>query len=484
MTEQEASSSEKSISESEKEAIRVICQNKLIPFCSFVNLQYEPIWLHKEIARQLERVANGEVKRLMLFVPPRHGKSELSSILFPAWYIGKNPDKEIIVASYSAELAEDFGYKTRNLVNDCEYKELFNARLRADSKSKSKWLTKEGGGYTAVGVGGAITGRGADLLIIDDPVKNREDAESQTMREKVWSWYTSTAYTRLEKDGAIILIMTRWHMDDLAGRLLEAEAAADKWEVIKFPALATHDEERRKQGEPLWPEKYDFDALASIKNTIGNYDWNALYQQTPIATEDQEFKPEFYQYRDWNEVYGLKTKRFLTIDTAVSQSAAADYTGYCLNYVDQNNKWNLKAWKAKESPTELIDNIFTLWDKHRLDAVGIEKTIFLQVIKPFLDQEMRLRNKFPHVVELQHNQQQKELRIRGLIPRYESHSIFHIKGECKDLESEQAVFPKGNHDDVLDAAAYQVQVANPPSAPRRKPKRNIFQALKLRMTNY
>ena len=322
------------------------------------------------------------------------------------------------------------------------------------------------------------------MLIIDDPVKNREEAESETIREKVWSWYTSTAYTRLEKGGSIILIMTRWHMDDLAGRLLEAQAEADQWEVIKFPALATHDEDWRKQGEPLWPEKYDYDSLLSIKNTIGNYDWNALYQQTPIATEDQEFKPEFYQYRDWNEVYGLKTKRFLTIDTAISQKASADYTGYCLNYVDSNNKWNLKAWKSKESPTQLIDNIFDLYERHRLDSIGIEKTMYLQTLKPFLDAEMRVRNRFPHVVELSHQQLQKELRIRSLIPRYESHSIFHIKGECRDLESEQAVFPKGTHDDVLDAAAYQTQIANAPSAPRKKPKRTIFQALKLRMTNY
>lgn len=482
MQEQEKSS--ENISQTEQEAIRVICQNQLIPFASFVNIAYTPIWLHKEIARHLERVERGETIRVMLFVPPRHGKSELSSILFPAWYLGKNPDKEIIVASYSAELAEDFGYKTRNLVNEPEYRELFNTRLRADSKSRSKWLTREGGGYTAVGVGGAITGRGADLLIIDDPVKNREEAESETIREKVWSWYTSTAYTRLEKGGSVILIMTRWHMDDLAGRLLEKQAEGDKWEVIKFPAIATHDELFRKEGEPLWEDKYNLEALVNIKNTIGNYDWNALYQQTPIATEDQEFKPEYYQYRNWSDVYSLKTKRFLTIDTAVSEKASADYTGYCLNYVDQNNKWNLKAWKAKESPTQLIDNIFALWEKHRLDAIGIEKTIFLQTIKPFLEEEMRVRNKFPYIVELSHNQQQKELRIRGLIPRYESHSIFHIRGECKDLEAEQTVFPKGAHDDVLDATAYQSQIANAPATPRKRPKKTIFQALKLRMTNY
>lgn len=478
------SSNDKAVQE-ERDAIKVICQNEIIPFTYFVNQQYTASWVHEEIAAKLEAVEKGEIKRLMLFVPPRHGKSELSSIIFPAWYIGKHPEHEVIVASYSAELAEDFGYKTRAMVNDAEYKEIFNARLRQDSKSRAKWLTMEGGGYTASGVGGAITGRGANLLIIDDPVKNREDAESEVIRDKTYSWYTSTAYTRLEKDGKVILIMTRWHMDDLAGRLLkDQEEGGDKWEVIKFPAVATHDEAHRKQGDALWPEKYSYKDLIGIKNTVGSYDWSALYQQSPVAAEEQEFRPEFYQYRTWDELYKMKTRRFLTIDTAISKGAKSDYTGYCLNYVDQNNKWNIKAWRAKESPTELIDNIFALWQEHRLDAVGIEKTIYLQAIKPFLDEEMRVRNKFPHIIELKHQQVQKETRIRGILPRYESHSVFHLRNECRDLEEEQMNFPKGTHDDVLDALAYQSQIANAPSRPSRKQKTPLLQKIKLRMTNY
>jgi len=443
----------------EKEAIRVIAQNELIPFCGFVK-KYDASWLHREIARQLERVESGEVKRLMLFVPPRHGKSELGSIMFPAHYLGRHPEKEIITASYSADLAQDFGYKTRNLVNTQEYQELFKTKLRDDSKSKAKWLTNEGGGYTAVGVGGAITGRGADLLIIDDPIKNREEAESLTIREKVWSWYTSTAYTRLEKGGAVILILTRWHKDDLAGRLLEAqENGGDKWEVVKFPAIATHDELFRKQGDPLWEDKYDLPALEQIKNTVGVYDWSALYQQEPVSSETQEFKQDFWQYRTMEEVSGLSTRNSLTIDTAISQKASADNTGFSLNCVDNENKWNIKAWKQKISPLELIDSLFTLWDTFRLEVIGIEKTIYSDVIKPFLDEEMRKRNKFLNIVELKHNGVQKETRIRALLPRYESHSVFHIKGQCQDLEEEMINFPKGTHDDVLDATAYHTQLS-------------------------
>ena len=454
--------SELKLSSQEKEAIRVIAKNELIAFNGFVNTQYQASWLHREISRQLERVERGEIKRLMIFVPPRNGKSEVGSILFPAWLLGKHPEKEIITSSYSGDLAQDFGYKTRNIVDSQEYQKLFKTRLREDSKSKAKWLTEEGGGYTAVGVGGAITGRGADVLIIDDPVKNREEAESQIIRDKVWSWYTSTAYTRLEKNGAIILILTRWHKDDLAGRLLKAqESGGDIWEVVKFPAIATHDELFRKQGEALWPTKYDLDVLNQIKNNIGSYDWSALYMQEPIASENQEFKEAYYHYRTIDEVLALTTRRTLTIDTAISQKASADSTGFCLNFTDRENKWNLKAWKKKMSPLELIDDLFTLWETFRIEKIGIEKTIYLQAIKPFLDEEMRKRNKFLPIVELEHNQTAKETRIRALLPRYESHSIFHITGQCKDLEDEELNFPQGIHDDVLDAAAYQIQVALP-----------------------
>lgn len=437
----------------------------MIDFSIYTDKKYAPIWLHEEIAKQLARVESGEIKRLMLFVPPRHGKSELGSIKFPAWYLGRHPEKEVITSSYSADLAQDFGYKTRNLVNSPEYAQVFKTRLRDDSKSKAKWLTGEGGGYTSTGVGGAITGRGADLAVIDDPFKNREEAESKTIRDKVYNWYTSTLYTRLEKGGAIILILTRWHQDDLAGRLLKAmEAGGEQWEVVKFPAIATEDEFNRKQGEALWNDKYDLEALENIKKTIGAYDWSALYQQSPVSSETQEFKQDFWQYRTMDEVLALNTYRTLTIDTAISQKASADYTGLCLNFTDTENKWSFKAWKEKISPLELIDLMFNLYEQYRLDEIGVEKTIYLQVIQPFLEEEMRRRNRFLPIVELQHNSVQKETRIRSLLPRYESKSIYHITGHCTDLEEEEIQFPKGIHDDVLDAAAYQIQIAKLPAS--------------------
>lgn len=435
-----------------------VSRSDLIDFSILTLNGYQPNWHHEVIADALMRVERGEIDRLIISVPPRHGKSELASIRFPAWYLGRHPDKEVITASYSADLAVDFGSKTRALIEGEQYRSIFKTRLRADERAKGKWLTEEGGGYTSVGVGGPITGRGADLLVIDDPLKNREEADSKVYRDKVWNWYTSTAYTRLEKGGAVILILTRWHLDDIAGRI-EVSDDASRWTVIRLPAIAERDDKYRKEGEALWSDKYSVEELMRTKSVIGTYDWSSLYQQTPILTENQEFKPHYFKPRSQDEVDRLNTRKFLTIDTAISKKASADFTGLCDNSVDSENFWNIKAWRVKVGPKELIDMLFTLHDRRGYEKIGIEKTIYLQAIKPFLDDEMRKRDKFLPIVELEHNQVQKETRIRGILPRYESGSVFHIIGGCNDLEEEELTFPFGVHDDTLDATAYQTQIA-------------------------
>lgn len=439
-------------------------QKHLIDFSIATNPKYRPNWHHEEVADELEKASRGEVdwKVLILMMPPRHGKSEEATINFPAWYLGNNPDKEIITASYSAELAQDFGGKTRQLVDSAEYQAIFNLKLKEDEKSKAKWKTNKGGSYTSVGIGGAITGRGANFLIIDDPLKNREEANSELIRQKHWDWFTSTAYTRLEPNGKVIIILTRWHLDDLAGRVLQNEELKTKTKVIKFPAIAIQDEKYRKIGEPLWPDRYTPEALENIKQTIGSMDWQALYQQEPILSETQEFKPHWVLYRPLEKVDDLQTRNFLTIDTAISAKSSGDFTGICRNFVDRENKWNLWAYRMKINPTELIDLLFRLHEEDGYEKIGIEKTIYLDVFKYLLDEEMRKRNRFLPIVELHHNQIAKELRIRGLIPRYESRSVFHLENRCKELEEEMWQFPLGVHDDVLDAVAYQLQIAEAP----------------------
>lgn len=432
---------------------------------------YEPSWHHRRIARELEHVeafGDRDYKILIITEPPRHGKSQQCSIDFPAWYFGRNPrEGEIIAASYAAALAQDFGSKTRDKVNSEEYQAIFpGVLLRDDEKARGRWRTSAGGSYVAVGVGGPITGRGARILLIDDPVKNREEAESQVMSDKVWGWFTSTAFTRLAPNGVVIVIMTRWHVNDLAGRILGNPELAAMTKLLKLPAVANVGGPNRRAGEPLWPARFTLEALAGIRTTIGPYDWASLYQGSPTTTESQEFKPEWFKYVDEDELASKQTANYLTVDTAMSKKTQSDYCGFCDNSVDRENFWNLRAWRSRLGPEELVDNLFSLHATRHYTKIGIERMSYLDGLKPFLDSEQRKRNVFLPIVELDHRQTAKEVRIRGgLIPRYASGSVRHVEGRCDALEEEMAGFPTGVHDDVLDAAAYQSQLVE---APRKK----------------
>lgn len=233
-------------------------------------------------------MARGEIDRLILTVPPRHGKSELATVRFPAWLLEQEPEQRVIIGAYNQTLANKFSRKCRNIARQ-------RVALNTDRTAVDDWETEAGGGLRAVGVGAGITGMGGNLIIIDDPVKNRQEANSQAYRDRVWDWYTDDLYTRLEPDGAIILIMTRWHEDDLAGRLL-ADTEGDRWTVVNLPALAEeNDPLGRTPGQALCPERYDERALARIRTVLGN-SWYALYQQRPTAPEG-----EFFQ-RSWFEI--------------------------------------------------------------------------------------------------------------------------------------------------------------------------------------
>lgn len=447
----------------ENRLLEQAAHDHLIDFSILTNPQYRPNWHHEEIANDLEDIESGEFVRkgyriLMIFVPPRHGKSEEASINFPAWYLGRNPKKEIIMASYSADLAQDFGKKTRELVSSPTFSRIFNVRLKNDEHSSAKWRTNKGGSYTSVGIGGPITGRGANILGIDDPIKNREEAESEVMRKKHWDWFISTAWTRLEPNGVIILILTRWHLEDLAGLILKDPKLSSLTKVVRFPAIAENDEKYRKRGEALWPDRFPLSELEMKRDSSGPYEWSALYQQTPILTANQEFKQEWIRTIKREAVERLQTKKFLTIDTALSKKEGSDYFGFCENYVDNQNNWNLAAYKMRLNADEFVDYLFTLQAKRKFDKVGIEETAYLVGLKPFIEAEMKRRNVFFQIVELKHKGLQKELRIRGLIPRFSNGQIYLIEGECQDLTDQMFTFPRSINDDVIDATAYQPQI--------------------------
>ncbi len=446
--------------------VRKQARGSLVDFEIATNPKYEPSWHHEQVAKELEHIeafGDRDYKILVIDEPPRHGKSQQVSIDFPAWYLGRNPDKEIITSAYSAELAQDFGGKTREKVSSEAFRYIFpEVTLKEDEQARGRWRTNQGGAYTAVGVGGPITGRGANIAVVDDPIKNREEANSEVMRKKLWEWFTSTLFTRLEPNGVVIVMHTRWHMLDLVGMILANPELSKRTKHLHLPALSTQIEPHRGIDEPLWPERYNRNALMEIKNTVGPYDWASLYMGSPILTELQEFKPQWFKPTSETQIEMMNCRRYLTIDTAISKAAYADFTGFCDNSVNQENFWHLRAWRSKLSPEELIEIIFTLYKKNRYEAIGIEKTAYTDGLKPYLDGEQRKRGIFLPLVELKHNQTSKEVRVRGLIPRYASGSVFHVKGSCEALEEEMAQFPVGIHDDVIDATAYQLQIADSP----------------------
>lgn len=398
--------------------------------------------------------------------------------------MGRNKDTDMIVASYSGDLAVAHGRETRNLIGTKKYQNVFkDTSLAPDSKAKGTWNTTGKGAYNAAGVGGSITGKGAKIFIIDDPFKDRKEAESVLIRDDRDSWRKSVARTRLTPDGAMVILHTRWHDDDMIGRIVAmddyidyfeweklheaGEPSTKTWVRMTLPAIAEQDEPFRKAGEALWPGRYDLKELALIKGDLGGYEWSALYQQSPVDDEHRVFRPEWFKYRQMEEILSLNTTNYMTVDTkgTSKEESGSDYIGITINYVDNSGNWNFKSWRVRMSSKDLIDFFFTAHINFKLTRIGIEKTMYTEGLEVYLDEEMKKRQHFLPIVELKHGGTRKEIRIEGLQPRYERGAIFHImeygKNTCADLEEELLRFPKAVNDDASDSAAYQPQVVRP-----------------------
>jgi hypothetical protein len=282
-------------------ARRELARRSLLEFTCLMRPGYIPGWIHQEITDLLDAFQQAVVEkrgpRLIIELPPRHGKSELISRCFPPFLLGHHPDWEVVCASYNSDLATDFGREVRSVLHEPRYRDLFpELEIRKDSNAVDYVKTTAKGSYTAVGVGGALTGRGAHVLLIDDPVRNREDADSELVSETTWKWYQSVARTRLSPGGGIIICMTRWSLNDLAGRLQDAAKErpdAEKWLVYSYPAIATRDEPRRKSGEALHPERWPLTELEKLRGALDAREWSALYQQNPVPDSGLIFS------RDW-----------------------------------------------------------------------------------------------------------------------------------------------------------------------------------------
>lgn len=448
-------------------ARRQLCQTNFLPFVMRFNPDYQAGWVHKDICRRLEKfsddVAARLSPRLILTMPPRHGKSQLTSKSFPAWHLGKHAQHEIMACSYSGSLSMGFSRLNRELMRDPAYKVLFDTRLHPDSQGAEAWMTTDGGGYTSAGIGGAITGKGAHALIIDDPVKNREDAESESGRSNAWDWYTSTAYTRLAPGGGVLLILTRWHDDDLAGRLLGAmKEGADQWTIVNYPAEAKDDELYRNAGEALHPDRYDLDALSRIKKAIGPRDWAALYQQDPVPDEGAFFQKEDFEWYDYNDPDALPDQKemveYTAWDLAIGQKQENDFSVGGVASIDQKGHlWMRDLVRGHWGALELCKQILTFHKKWRAARSGIEKGQIEMSIGPFLNEikkEMGLWD-FRYT-ELKPGRQDKVARARAIQGMVQSRKV-HIPYNApwtEDFISELLRFPTGLHDDQVDMFAW------------------------------
>jgi len=419
-----------------------MARKSLLDFCLYTNITYEIAPHHKLIAEKLEAVERGEIKRLMITMPPRHGKSELASRRFPSWYIGRNPDKQIIAASYNSDLANDFGREVRNIVGSPEFGNLFKTCLSADSKAANRWHTDKGGMYVAAGVGTAITGRGADILLIDDPFKDRQEADSEVTRQRVWDWYTSTAYTRLMPGGAVVVINTRWHDDDLSGRLLEEqENGGDKWDLLSLPAID-------ERGLPLWPEWYPLERLNQIKAVLPARDWNALYQQNPIPDEGDYFKSAWFgEYEELPK----NLKFYGASDYAVTDQGG-DFTEHGIAGVDgSGNIYIADWWRGQTTSDVWIDKKCDLIQTYAPHCWFGEAGPIRKAIEPFMLRRMQEREAYCRIEWLA-SVTDKPTRARPIQALASMGKVFFPKNAVwkDDLIVQLLRFPAGKYDDGVD----------------------------------
>ena len=403
---------------------------------------------HKIIADKLEGIATGELKRLIVNMPPRHTKSEFASYLFPAWMIGRKPKMKIIQATHTTELAVSFGRKVKNLLERDDYKEIFpDANLSADSKASGRWDTKAGGMYYAVGVGSNLAGRGGDLIVIDDP-HSEQTAMSNSGFEDAWEWYTGGPRQRLQPGGAIVLVQTRWSQKDMTGQLIKSMAKdplADQWEVIELPAIMP-------SGSACWPEYWSLPDLESVKASIPPSKWNAQYQQNPTG-EDNAIIPRSW-WKRWKKKNVPDLKYVIqSYDTAFTKRETSDYSAI--------TTWGVFSPEEGGPPgLILLDSKKGRWDFPELKGIALEEyeywdpdTVIVEAKASGLPLTHELRNTGIPVVNFTPSKgNDKVSRVHSVSPLFEAGMVWAPEETFADeMIEEVAAFPNGEYDDLVDS---------------------------------
>ena len=422
-------------------------QNSFLGFVKEVWPDFVQGYHHKIYAEKLDRVAKGELKRLIVNMPPRHTKSEFASHLFPAFFMGRHPKAKLIQTTHTGELSIRFGRKTKNLLESDEYSKVFpNVTLATDSKAAGRWESNHGGEYFAAGVGGAITGRGADLLVIDDP-HSEQDALSPTVLDGHYEWYTSGPRQRLQPGGAIVLVMTRWSVKDLTGRLLAAQAKdenTDQWEIVEFPAVIND--------KPMWGNFWDMEGLDKVKASIPLTKWQAQWMQAPTSEEGAIIKREWW--RTWEDEEIPKLQYVIqSYDTAYSKKETADYsaiTTWGVFEPEEDSKPNLilldakrGRWNFPELKKKAMEE-YKYWEPEAVlieaKASGLPLTHELQ------------KSGIPVINYTPSRGNDKHSRVNSVAPLFESGAIWAPdKKFAEEVIEECAAFPFGDNDDYVDS---------------------------------
>ena len=444
------------IAEARRAKAKEVAQNDFMAYVNYVWPNFIHGRHHEKMARAFERVAEGKTKRLIINMPPRHTKSEFASYLLPSWFLGKFPQRKVIQTSHTAELAVGFGRKVRNLVDSDRYKDLFpDVALQADSKAAGRWATNFSGEYFAIGVGGAVTGKGADLLIIDDPHSEQEAALAEVNPEiydKTYEWYTSGPRQRLQPGGAIVVVMTRWSKKDLTGQVLKASAqrGGDEWEVIEFPALF-------ENGKPLWPEFWSLKELLALKEELPNSKWMAQYQQNPTSESSAIVKREWWQMWE-KEDPPYCDFTLMSWDTAFEKTNRSDYSACTLwgvfyqpddNGVEQANIILINAFRDRMEFPTLKRRAIEEYREWEPDSVIIEKKASGS---PLIYELRAMGIPVQEYTPVKGND--KISRLNSVSDLFASKRVWAPNTAwAEEVIDEVASFPAGEHDDYVDSVS-------------------------------